>query len=312
MNRQLIFITGAAGFIGRHAARAFAAQGFRVAGISRRAMPDAADWGMSHFQQSPTDAPSLTAAAHAFGLPFCLVNCAGSGSVPRSLSAPLEDLKANVLTSAAALEFSRLHGSAVRIILPSSAAIYGGSPTQPLTEQLLAAPLSPYGTHKKMAEDLACAYGANFGVPSLRIRFFSVYGEGLKKQLLWDACNKARQADFCFAGTGEEKRDWLHVKDASRLLVMSVKHADATSPAVNGASGRACSVADLLSLLGRQFNPALKPRFSLEKRQADPLHLTADVSRIEKWGFSPAISLEQGVAAYVAWFLSEGRAGSGL
>ncbi|TDA81588.1 SDR family oxidoreductase, partial [Halomonas marinisediminis] len=80
-------------------------------------------------------------------------------------------------------------------------------------------PMSPYGFSKLSAELLAQEYSQCFGVNSISVRPFSLYGPGLKKQLLWDACNKFSKGIGEFFGTGEEVRDWLHVEDASSMIV---------------------------------------------------------------------------------------------
>ena len=112
------------------------------------------------------------------------------------------------------------------------------------------APLSPYGLHKCLAEDLCRFYAAYWKLPIAVIRFFSLYGEGLRKQLLWDACKKLHGDAFIFEGTGNEERDWLHVEDAVRLIALAGEHASSLCPIVNGGSGAARSVRSVLEALG--------------------------------------------------------------
>ncbi|MDL2279862.1 NAD-dependent epimerase/dehydratase family protein [Desulfovibrio sp. OttesenSCG-928-G11] len=300
--KTCVFVTGASGFLGRHVARELTARGKRVVGLGRAAMASFADWGLDSYVRCPVELATLETAAESHGVPEALFHCAGSGSVSASIESPHEDFQNNALTTAAVLEFSRRHNNAVAVILPSSAAVYGNQTEQPLREDMPPAPFSPYGVHKKLSEDLAGMYGRCFAVPSVCIRFFSLYGPTLRKQLLWDACRKATAGDHVFFGTGRELRDWLHVMDAARLMYMALEHASPSVPIVNGASGHPLSVQAVLRTLGSCFTPPWQPVFSLAERAGDPAHLTADITLSSAWGFCPAISVEQGLHEYASWF----------
>ena len=296
------FVTGCSGFIGRHCARELASNGYVVLGFDVSPMPEAQDWGIAHFYQTFINAAALDDAAVNHGPPQCLIHCAGSGSVQASAQNPYADFMANVQSALEVLDFSRRNGSSVKVALPSSAAVYGNISALPLVEDLSGQPASPYGAHKKIMEDLAAGYGRNFAVPGVCVRLFSVYGAGLKKQLLWDACRKAGRGEFSFFGSGAEERDWLHVSDAARLLFLATEHASPSVPVVNGGTGRGTSVRDVLTCLGEAWSPVLKPRFTGQVRAGDPDRLVADISRLRDWGFTPGASLEYGIKDYVCWF----------
>ena len=297
------FVTGCSGFIGRHCARELAARGYVVLGLDAAPMPEAHDWGIAHFWQTPVNAATLDDAARDHGLPQCLIHCAGSGSVQASMQNPYADFMANAQSTLEVLDFSRRNGSVVNVVLPSSAAVYGNISAHSLTEDMVGQPASPYGVHKKIVEDLARSYGDNFSVPGVCVRLFSVYGAGLKKQLLWDACRKAvRGEEFSFFGSGAEERDWLHVHDAARILLFVAEHASPSVPVVNGGTGQGTSIKDMLTILGKEWSPVLTPRFTGDIRTGDPDRLVADISRLRDWDFVPQISLDQGIREYVRWF----------
>jgi len=304
---QRAIITGCSGFIGRHCARELAAKGYLVLGLDAAPMPEAQDWGLAHFWQTPVSAVALDDIALLHGPPQCLIHCAGSGSVSASLQNPYADFMANVQSAMEVLDFSRRNGSRVHIVLPSSAAVYGNIDAHALAEHMAGQPASPYGMHKKIMEDLAASYGRNFGVPSVCVRLFSVYGAGLKKQLLWDACRKAGRGEFSFFGSGTEERDWLHVGDAARLLLLAAEHASPSAPVVNGGTGQGTSIKEILTMLGKEWSPALTPQFTGQLRAGDPDRLVADISRLRAWGFTPRISLEQGIREYILGFKGQAR-----
>jgi len=107
-----------------------------------------------------------------------------------------------------------------------------------------------------------------------------------------------------FAGTGEERRDWVHVSDAVELLFAAAKHAAPDCPIVNGGSGRSASVAEVLTILKRAFPDVDAILFSGSQRKGDPEHFQADIARAHAWGWQPAVTLEAGIAQYLAWFES--------
>ena len=186
-------------------------------------------------------------------------------------------------------------------MLVSSAAVYGAAVSIPTSESCALAPISPYGAHKRICEELCASYGRSFGVASVVLRLFSVYGPGLRKQLMWDACRKARAGELTFAGTGDEERDWLHVDDAASLVIAAAAQASAATPIYNGASGAGVRVRDVVGQIYRELG-AGTPRFSGETRAGDPRRYVADVTRSRSLGWSPRVELARGISQYVAWF----------
>ncbi len=302
--KELAFVTGASGFLGRHVARCLAGRGFRVAGIGYDDWCglSPADWGMDFWKTAPVTLESLETLAKDAGEPAMVAHCAGGASVAFSLSHPHEDFHSTVSTAVDVLEFARRRAPAVRIVYPSSAAVYGVANVLPLSEDTPLAPISPYGLHKRIVEDLFLEYSTGWNVPTALVRFFSLYGEGLRKQLLWDACNKAREGVFAFFGTGDELRDWLHVSDAAELFHLAGQNAGAQCPIVNGGTGKGHSVRDILTQMGLLWLPRMVPQFSKVSKPGDPCHLVADIRHAQSMGFVPKVELASGLAAYVRWF----------
>jgi UDP-glucose 4-epimerase len=231
-----------------------------------------------------------------------IVHCAGGASVGFSVAHPHADFQRTVGCTADVLEYARLHARGARVVLCSSAGVYGEASPGPIPESAPRRPMSPYGMHKKMAEDLCRSYARSCGVASVAVRLFSVYGAGLRKQLLWDACNKSARGERRFFGTGAELRDWLHVDDAAALLAASVRLASGESPVINGGTGRAASTREILGSLFRELGVADQPAFTGESKAGDPVSLVADASRAFALPWRPAVDWEQGVAAVARWF----------
>jgi UDP-glucose 4-epimerase len=298
-----VLVTGAYGFIGRHVARRFAEAGHYVVGVGHGtwSQGEACSWGVSEWHAADISFDALANAASSSI--DVIVHCAGSGSVGYSLTHPFQDFQRSVGTIAATLEYMRLRVPKARLIYLSSAAVYGQRSTEgAISVQTPLEPMSPYGLHKMVGESLCKMYGVQYGISTAVIRFFSVYGCGLRKQLLWDACVKASRGEAEFAGTGEETRDWLDVTDAADLVFCSVAHASPDRPVVNGGAGHAGSIRAVLNEVFARLGVQSTPRFSGVVRAGDPKHFQADVSSARQWGWEPKIDWREGIRAYVAWF----------
>lgn len=293
-------VTGAYGFLGRHCARGLARAGWRVAGLGHGSWSrdQWSAWGLEEWHASDVTLDSLITYG---GEPELILHCAGSGSVAFSVSHPYQDLQRTTQTVAATLEYMRLHARGARLVLPSSAAVYGIAATLPIRESDPLQPVSPYGTHKRMAEELCRYYAADYGLPVAVVRLFSIYGPALRKQLLWDACARFSRGEARFAGTGEELRDWIQVDDAVALMLRAADHAAADCPVANGAAGVPVSVREVLERVHAHYPQAPALSFSGVVRPGDPTRYHADTARARAWGWAPQRTLEEGIPDYVGW-----------
>lgn len=303
MSRHVL-VTGARGFIGRHTSRALAAQGNNVIGIGHGSWTagEAREFGVQRW----IDADITLEALNRLELPGpvdCVVHCAGSGAVSYSYANPWQDFQRATVTTAAVLEWIRTQARPrPRLVLVSSAAVYGDQGDTDAMEPSVRSPISPYGFHKLSAEMLCESASRFFEVPVSIVRLFSVYGEGLRKQLLWDALNKFRSGQNQFFGTGHELRDWVHVDDAASLLCEAACAPQSRFDIYNGGN-EAATTSRLLSLLAHQFGTDLRPCFTGQTHTGNPHRLTADCGHaLRQLGWQPRVTLEEGIARYVDWF----------
>ena len=260
---------------------------------------DIEGWGLSEWHEEDITVDSLRRCG---APPATIVHCAGGGSVGASISDPAGDFDRTVMSTLAVAEYVRVDAPATTIVYPSSAAVYGRVSVVPIKETEVLRPVSPYGVHKSMAEQILQSYGACYGVSSVIVRLFSVYGEGLRKQLLWDACMKLSRNETAFGGTGEEIRDWLYVEDAVELLIAASARAAPDCPVVNGGSGRGASVREVLAFLFDCTGRTDTPNFGKQPRAGDPDAYVADITRAQSWGWKAALPWEIGVRNYFGWF----------
>ncbi len=303
---SVAWVTGARGFIGRHLASRLAREGIKVAGIGHGAWLDveAARWGVNCWINGDVAQSNLDRLANMVGLPDMVFHLAGGSSVGVSLQTPEEDFRRSVDSTVRLLEWVRNHAPQSRLVAASSAAVYGSGHSKPIRETDTIEPYSPYGYHKRMMELLFESYSRNFGLLTGVVRLFSVYGPELRKQLLWDLCNrfKVKPENIVMAGSGRESRDWLHVSDAAEYLRHAAVLADSRCFIVNGGRGVGVSVKEIAECVRDAWGLETRIEFNSVSRAGDPHYLVADVEFGRSVGFSSRIDWPAGVKGYVTWF----------
>jgi len=296
------FITGVSGFLGGAAADAFRRAGWRVAGFGRATRPTGQ---YELWATGDVDRSILACAAGELGAPEFVFHCAGGSSVGASVANPEADFVRTVLSVRETLAFLCACAPAARLIFPSSAAVYGANSTRPIIETAPPQPISPYGRHKLQAEMEIGAAVAEFGLQAVILRFFSLYGPGLRKQLLWDMATRLAEGHtrLEFSGTGNELRDFLFVQDAVRLVGIASDVKPTGAPLIlNGGRGEAVSVRRAVETMARAFRREVPIGFSGTARSGDPAALVADISKARALGFTPQVGFEAGVGALSQWF----------
>lgn len=299
---RTVLITGGYGFIGRAAAKRFKSEGCRVIGLGhgRWTVDDARANSFEEWLDAPVSMSSLMSLDVRFDV---IVHCAGNGSVAYSEANPRQDFAKTVESAADVLEFIRLTNPEARLIYPSSAGVYGARPDAPIRETDELTPISTYGYHKRVVEELCENYSRKYGVHVGIVRFFSVYGEGLTKQLLWDASVKlsAAGSEATFYGTGEETRDWIHVNDAAEIM-RRLAETNESFTIVNGATGNRVTVRGVLEMLRAALGARTAIRFSGADRAGDPRFYHADVNQLRRIGIHAGLPLADGISRYASWF----------
>jgi UDP-glucose 4-epimerase len=303
-----VWVTGGNGFIGRNLIRLLADQGRAVHGIGHGLIDDAecVRLGLRNWINGEIEATNLDILAKRSGSPTAIFHLAGGSSVGLSIAQPLEDFSRTVVGTARLLEWLRRSAPNCRLVVASSAAVYGAHHDGPISEDAETLPVSPYGHHKLMMEELCRSFAVSYGLRSTVVRLFSVYGRGLRKQLLWDIGMRLGRGErtLTLGGTGAELRDWVHVRDAARLLATTADQPQRDAFYVmNGGGSAGTTVADVAGMLVTSWSGHgdIAIRFSGDVRSGDPFSLVADAARLRALPFSFETSLGDGIADTVAW-----------
>jgi dTDP-glucose 4,6-dehydratase/UDP-glucose 4-epimerase len=235
------------------------------------------------------------------------INCAGASNVSASFIDPSIDFHKNATLVQLLLEKIRLSGNQnIRFINFSSAAVYGSPKNLPINENSITNPISPYGFHKMIAERICSEYSKFFGLNTLSLRIFSAYGLGQRKMLLWDLHQKILNSDgkIILFGTGEESRDFIHIDDIVQQIVLAIDNADFKGEAINVANGLEVRIRDIVEMYKKIHSIPFKYSFNGLNRPGDPLNWCADISKMNDWGYSQAVSIQNGVESYIKWAIA--------
>ena len=304
---ETILITGAVGFIGRYVAKLFNEKGWTAVGLDASSADTSVTSKLSSYYKLALPSPNL---GHVISdiQPQVCVHCAGPASVGNSMEDPASDFNHSVMATFNLLDTLRLNAPGCRFLYPSSAAVYGNPLKLPVEEKQVPAPISPYGFHKLMCEQLATEFHQIYGLPTTIVRIFSAYGAGLRKQVLWDICKKASsQKILRLQGTGNESRDFIHVSDIARAILLLAEKSPCGGDVYNLASGMETTIRALQEIIVNELGFEIPTEFDGLVVPGNPLNWRADISRISVMGFRPEIDLKEGLASYAKWYLTEVR-----
>lgn len=305
-------VTGAAGFIGSNLAEHLLSIGKHVVGV------DNFSTGKAHNIQRLLDTlPGENRTRFTFiegdirDASLCRTACDGASvvlhhaalvSVPLSLEQPRQTFDINCGGFINILEAARDCGC--RVVYASSSAVYGDHPELPKKETSPVAPLSPYGLSKLENEQWAVHYWKHYGVPTIGLRYFNIYGprqdpEGAYAAVIaaWGtALRKGRRA--VLYGDGSNTRDFCFVGDViqANILAGSTENEHAFGNFFNIAGGRSITLLQLYENIRNILNTGTNSPEFAPARPGDILHSSADIAKARNLlGYDPRFSLEEGL-----------------
>ncbi|MGI0156695.1 MAG: NAD-dependent epimerase/dehydratase family protein, partial [Thermoplasmata archaeon] len=209
-------------------------------------------------------------------------------------------LRRNVLATQRV--FQSVVDTGVRVVFASSSSVYGEAERYPTPEDTVPRPISPYGITKLACEQLAHAYVIGFGLDSVALRYFTVYGPRQRPDMFFRRVCDLLLAGGTFEifGTGEQSRSFTEVGDAVRATIAAMDGAPAGS-IYNVGGGEEASMLEAIAILERVSGRAL-PVGHVDRARGDVARTRADISRIAgDLGWEPRVPLEEGLERMWAW-----------
>ena len=212
----------------------------------------------------------------------------------------------NVLATQRLLEATVHHGHVQRFVYASSSSVYGDSATLPVSEDVALSPISPYGMTKLAGENLCTLYHRNFGVPTVSLRYFTVYGPRQRPDMAFHRFCKAalEQQPIRVYDDGEQTRDFTYISDVVEANIRAATEDAAIGEVLNIAGGSRVTVRHVLHLLEEISKHSLTIVFE-QKQYGDVRNTFAATTRAQKTiGYQPCITLREGLAHEFAYFSS--------
>lgn len=294
-------ITGVNGFIGRNAREYFENE-YDITGIDLAAKSCEENSKITYYQCNMSKDAQELSNIFTDVQPDVILHCAGSANVGASVVNPMADLDGNLHSLYQLLLALKSFEKKPKIIFLSSAAVYGNPKQLPITETAELAPISPYGIHKLMCEELCHYYNRVHGYKARFIRIFSCYGKGIRKQILWDMYQKYENAGkIGLFGTGEESRDFIHVSDIMQSIRLILQY-DGPEEVFNVANGEEVTIKELADTYAAKLGENSDIiSFNGETKVGDPNNWRADISLMKKLGYRKTVDIETGIGEYVNW-----------
>jgi UDP-glucose 4-epimerase len=305
-------VTGGAGFIGSHIVERLVSQGERVRvldNLSTGSRQNVEAFGDKvEFLEGPLqDADLCARAIQGVDVVF---HQAALASVPRSVAKPLDTHDACVTGTITLLDACR-HGGVRRVVYAASSSAYGNSPVMPKAETNVPEVLSPYAAAKLAGELYLQAFAATYGLETVRLRYFNVFGPRQDPNspysavipLFVSALLSGKQPTIF--GDGTQSRDFTYIDNVVSANLKASKAPNVSGKVYNVACGGSLSVNDMLkkicAILDKPFAPNYAP-----PRTGDVLHSWAEISAAKRdLGYEMEVSFDEGLQRTVAWYAGQ-------
>lgn len=210
----------------------------------------------------------------------------------------------NILGTQRLLEACKAKGTVKKIVYASSSSVYGNAERYPTPESTTPAPISPYGVTKLAAEHLMNLYATEFGLPTVSLRYFTVFGPRQRPDMAFNRFIGAalKQESITLYGDGEQSRDFTFIDDIIDANILAAQKGVAGS-VFNLGGGTNATVNEVLSIIEKEIGTLKIDRF--ERQYGDARKTSADTTAAQTiLGFKPRISLADGIRAEIEWMRS--------
>lgn len=306
-----VLITGGAGFIGSHLTSYLVEQGHNVRvfdDLSSGKRENLAHLG-EKFELLEGDMRDSSQCARACQDIEFVFHEAAIPSVPKSVDHPQASHDANINGTFNILQ-SAVACKVRRVIYAASSSAYGDTEVSPKHERLTPVPLSPYAVQKFTGEQYGRAFYECYGLETISLRYFNVFGSRQDPQSQYAAAIPAFVTAILSGeppkvyGDGEQTRDWTHIDNVVRGNMLAMKLDKSHGEIVNIACGGQVSVNEVIAAINRTLGTDIQPVYS-PTRPGDVKHSCADISLAKSLlGFEPQVAFEEGLCRAIDYYRS--------
>lgn len=309
---SLFLVTGGAGFIGSNLCEAILKMGYRV-----RCLDDLSTGKQSNVELFLDDPNYLFFKGDIKDLDTCMAACEGVGyvlnqaawgSVPRSIEMPLFYCANNIQGTLNMMEAAR-QNHVKKFVYASSSSVYGDEPHLPKTEGVEGNLLSPYALTKRCDEEWAKQYTMHYGLPTVGLRYFNVFGRrqdpnGAYAAVIPKFIKQLLDGERpTIHGDGRQSRDFTYIENVIEANLKACLSGDeANGEAFNIAAGGRDYLIDIYYTLTKALGVDVEPIFGPE-RKGDIKHSNADISKARRLlGYDPDYDFARGLNEAIVWY----------
>ncbi len=210
----------------------------------------------------------------------------------------------NILSTQRMLEAAMEMHTLQRFVYASTSSVYGNTNVLPIKETVTPHPISPYGVTKLAAEHLCSLYYQNFGVPTVSLRYFTVYGPRQRPDMAFNRfCHAVlRRQPIHIFGDGTQTRDFTYISDIVEANILAATKPDVAGEVMNIAGGSRVTMLEVIEVLREISRSEIEVVFE-NKQHGDVEHTYADTSLAERLlGYHPQVTLQDGLANEFQYF----------
>ncbi len=313
----MILVTGGAGFIGGHLAERFVRDGndvvvldnfdpFYDIGIKEHTVErarEAARTGDGTYELVEGDVRDGDLVAELVTDVDYVFHQAAQAGVPASVDAPRKANDVNIDGTLNVLDAAR-DTDTERVVLASSSSVYGKARYLPYDEDHPTTPVSPYGVSKLAAEQYARVYNEVYGLPTVALRYFTVYGPRMRPNMAISnfVSRCLNDEPPVVYGDGTQTRDFTYIADIVSANARLLDFEGADGEIMNIGSTDTISIETLATVVRDQLVPDLTIEYS-DRPAGDADHTHADITKAnERLGYEPTTDIRTGVRAFIEWY----------
>lgn len=309
MQQKTYLVTGGAGFIGSHIVDALLKEGHQVRVVDNfsTGKRENLEHVAGQIDMRPISITDQAALADAMQGVDYVFHLAALASVPRSVKDPLGSNEHNVTGTLNVLITARDAG-VKRVVYSGSSSAYGNVDSEFKSEEMAPSPLSPYAVAKLAAENYCRAFTEVYGLETVTIRYFNVFGPRQDPLSAYAAVipkfivAMLDDQPPLVEGDGLQSRDFTYVDNVVRGNFLACHTPDIAGETFNIACGGRINLLDMIDSLNRIMGKNIKPVFT-EPRPGDVKHSRASIEKARRMlGYEPLVSFDEGLARTLAWY----------
>ncbi|MDD2777376.1 MAG: NAD-dependent epimerase/dehydratase family protein [Methanocellales archaeon] len=290
-----IMVTGCSGFIGTHLAKRLIDSGFQVTGYDLNASL-IRDRNFSLVRGDILDIEKLRNSMKGCKSVFHL---AAQTKVPESTKDPIADFKTNSEGTFNVLSVAKEHNA--KVVYASTSTVYGAA-DMPTKESHQLRPASFYGASKAAGDVYCSAFNSTFELDTVVLRIFNTYGPGNGKGVMYDLFKKLEldTTHLEIIGTGLQEKDYIYIDDTVEAF-MTAYEKGVSGEAYNVGSGVSTTVNEIAEIIFDTLDACPKTTYTGESWIGDVESSLADISKLQKLGWHPKVSIKEGIEKVYEW-----------